>query len=185
MSCVTVELIEKFIVSIQQKNAFYFYNTEYINEIPIFKNNDLGKLYVGDCNVPHYIHDLSLNLILSLFPVNNEIIYDNCIRYEFDIQDNINLESYDKMNEILDECVPIINKTLLSGKNVAVHCMGGISRSTTVILDYLLTYNFNNNLNDIYLALSYLILYRKVARPNKKFLELILNRHMNRIKSNK
>ncbi len=185
MSCITIDLIEKFIESIQLKNVFYFYNIEHINAIAIFKNNDLGKLYVGDCNVPHYIHDLSLNLILSLFPVNNEIIYDNCIRLEFEIEDITNQESYNKMNEILDECIPIINETLLNGKNVAVHCFAGVSRSTTVILDYLLTYIYNNNENDIYLALSHLILHRKVARPNKKFLELILNRHLNRIKSNK
>lgn len=182
---ITVDKIEEYINSIQLKDAFYFYNTEHINEIPISNSDSFGKLYVGNCNVPHYISDLSLNLVLSLFPVNNTIIHDDCIRYECDIQDIIDQKSYNKMNEILDEFISIINDNLIKKRNVAVHCFAGISRSTTVILDYLLTYNYNNELNDIYLALNHLILFRKVARPNKKFLELILERHINRINSKK
>ena len=91
----------------------------------------------------------------------------------------------DETNEsLMNLTTDKIHMRLLQNKNVFVHCLGGISRSATVVLDYLLTHMFNHTKqenqdeNVIYQALTYVQKYRQQVKPNGGFMELLTTRHI-------
>lgn len=65
-----------------------------------------------------------------------------------------------------DECVAFIDDALSRGEKVLVHCFAGISRSTSIVLAYLIE-KYNHSLPD---ALRIVQEKRPVARPNEGFM---------------
>jgi protein-tyrosine phosphatase len=82
--------------------------------------------------------------------------------------------------EHFDETYDFINKHILKGDNVLVHCRAGVSRSATIILNYLLRKTYETNkvevcpckmLNNI---LEYVRQKRPAINPNKGFMKQLL-----------
>jgi len=75
-----------------------------------------------------------------------------------------------KLCKYFDECTEFINEALQTG-TVLVHCFGGVSRSPSVVIAYLMRYcnlNFSN-------ALAYVKDKRSVVNPNSGFLNQLKN----------
>jgi len=155
----------------------------YISLIP---TNTIGKLYLGSISSLHDIEKLNITFVISLFPPVNVVIPQNIIRIEYSISD---LPQYkEKMNSILDETSEIIHSQLSLGKNVLVHCFAGISRSSTVVLDYLLTHQLQilkeelkdelkDELTSYTSVLKYIQKFREVVNPNPGFATLLSEKH--------
>ncbi len=61
--------------------------------------------------------------------------------FHYTIDDNDEEETMLKMDQILLETSLFLYEHLKNGRNVLVHCRAGISRSATVVLDFLCKYN--------------------------------------------
>ena len=153
--------------------------SSYISLIP---TNTLGKLYLGSISSLHDIEKLDITFVISLFPPVNVIIPENIIRLEYSISDLPQYKS--KMNNILNETSELIHYHLSKGSNVLVHCFAGISRSSTVIIDYLLTYQLQllkDHLKEELLnyseVLKYIKKFREIVEPNPGFATLLTEKH--------
>jgi protein-tyrosine phosphatase len=143
-----------------------------------------GKLYLSSINGLDYLNELNIHYVVSLFPVlQNQTIPENIIHDEFSITDRGDDHTIIKMNTILDEIGDKINTFLSNEKNVLVHCFAGISRSATVICDFLCKYestmlnkyNINNNLSEA--SIQYVRKFRENIYPNSGFMKLLKTRN--------
>ena len=82
--------------------------------------------------------------------------------------------------EHFDETYDFINKYISKGENVLVHCRAGVSRSATIIINYLLRKTYETNkveicpckmLNNI---IEYIRKKRPVINPNNGFMKQLL-----------
>jgi len=71
----------------------------------------------------------------------------------------------DKLLEILPECFDFINEELAKGNKVLIHCNGGVSRSASVVIGYLMV--TQGMLYDE--AFAFVKSKRSVINPNKGF----------------
>lgn len=153
-----------------------------MNCISLIPTNTIGKLYLGSFNALNELTELDIKFVISLFPPVNIIVPDDVTRIEYSISD---LPQYkDKMNSILDETSKMIQSQLTNGVNVLVHCFAGVSRSSTIVIDYLLTHqlhSLNNELKeeikDYETILKYIQKFREVVKPNKGFATLLAKKH--------
>eukprot|EP01095_Lingulamoeba_sp_RSL-Kostka_P001547 TRINITY_DN12191_c0_g1_i1.p1 TRINITY_DN12191_c0_g1~~TRINITY_DN12191_c0_g1_i1.p1 ORF type:complete len:178 (-),score=30.19 TRINITY_DN12191_c0_g1_i1:105-638(-) len=96
----------------------------------------------------------------------NNIIYKSVDCYD-DEEFDISLH--------FDECLEFIEDVHLKHQEndkykVLVHCAGGVSRSCTIVLAYLMKYN---NMN-LLLALNFVYEKRKCIHPNDNFIRLLI-----------
>lgn len=79
-----------------------------------------------------------------------------------------------KFSECMNECVDLINKYLLDGLNVYIHCVHGVSRSAAMVIYYLMKYE----------KLSYdvahykLFLKRPCIQPHPNFIRELKERDL-------
>jgi protein-tyrosine phosphatase len=133
-----------------------------------------GKLYLGPVGGLREVEEYKIDLVIGLFPPLDIVVPETIFRIEFSLTDRP--QDKEKMRDVLDETNEIIHNTLQRGQNVFVHCFAGISRSSTVVLDYLLTYE-NLQMKRFQDALAYLRTFRPQVNPNIGFVELLKERH--------
>lgn len=80
----------------------------------------------------------------------------------------------DNIAEFFDLVADKINEKTIEKVNVVVHCVAGISRSTTLVMAYLLKYHRM----DVRSAFNHIHLRRPVARPNNAFFRQLINYEM-------
>lgn len=149
-------------------------NTGTISLIP---TSTIGKLYLGAVGGLRDLQRLNVSFVISLFPTLNIEIPDNTVRHEYSISDQPQYKF--RMKSILDETTEMIHRELQLGTNVFVHCFAGVSRSSTVVLDYLLTHDLGPECNgsSFQEVLEYIQQYRPQVKPNDGFVELLKERH--------
>jgi len=139
-----------------------------------------GKLYLSGVNGLDYLDEMEVKYIVSMFPAfQNQKIGDGVEQDEIDIADRWDIGTLGKMNSTLDNVVGKILRSLRRGDNVLVHCFAGISRSTTVVLDFLIKHEplVIDPKNPVTSALCYVKIFRKQANPNPGFLQLLEERN--------
>ena len=143
-----------------------------------------GKLYLSSISGLDYLNELNVHYIVSLFPVlENQSIPNNIIHDEFNITDRGDINTLNQMNEILDTIGTKIHSFLSNNQNVLVHCFAGISRSATVVCDFLCKYevdvlnkyNIDNNLSKA--SIQYVRKFREQVYPNPGFIKLLKTRN--------
>ena len=142
-----------------------------LNHIPLFQK-DGAKLYIGGRSALNSYKKYNIDHLITLFKFDT---YIKDIKHEiFDIVDLDREEFVEDLNKNLDQITSSIHNSLINGKNVCVHCKAGISRSSTVILEYLIKYqNMGSE------ALEYLKKFRPIVCPNPGFLNLLKKRNPN------
>ena len=150
--------------------------------ISLIPTNTSGKLYLGSVSGLHELDKLNIKFVISLFPPVNVVVPEHIIRFEYSISDTPQYK--DRMNTILDETSEMIHYQLTSGNNVFVHCFAGVSRSATVVLDYLLSHQLSQikdelqvELLDYKLVIEYIRKYREVVEPNNGFAFLLAEKY--------
>jgi hypothetical protein len=131
-----------------------------------------GKLYIGGRVALNTYKNYNIDHIITLFKFNNKI---QDVKHEiYDIIDYDKEEFVQQLNDCLDQITSSIHQSLMDGKNVCVHCKGGISRSSTVLIEYLIKYqNMGSE------ALDYVKKYRPIICPNPGFYRLLKQRNPN------
>ncbi len=143
------------------------------NHIPLsFK----GKLYLSGLEGINNIQHLNIAYVVSLFPpLENQNIPDGVEHDNFSIADRYDFESVLKMDSILDTIVKKIKKKLNNGFNVLVHCFAGVSRSATVVADFICKNEKSviDPYNKVNSSIDYIQLFRPQVNPNIGFIKLL------------
>jgi atypical dual specificity phosphatase len=123
-----------------------------------------NKLYLGNLFDANNKKDIKKNKITTIICVAEgiKIIKPEVKVYSYNIQDDYkcNISLY------FDEIGEIINKE----KTVLVNCIAGISRSSTIVISYIMKY-FNLNLRDTFLLVRS---KSPLICPNKEFMKYLL-----------
>jgi protein-tyrosine phosphatase len=126
-----------------------------------------NKLYLGDmfsANDELLIKEKNISCIISVaenLKVTNSNPNIQIYRYNLSDDYNCNISLY------FDEISEIINNE----KIVLVNCVAGISRSSTIVIAYIMKY-YNLSLKDAFL---YVRNRRNQICPNKQFMKYLLN----------
>lgn len=83
--------------------------------------------------------------------------------------------TYEKNYELMVIAINDLLKTSLDKeKNILVHCVSGFSRSTTVVIGYMINkYDINNRPITVGESLSYIKEIRPLANPSQELLKLL------------
>ncbi len=145
------------------------------NEVIV--DGERTRLFIGDVNASraNYVQENQFTMVISLTldPVNEPV--EGVSYHHFPLNDASDVESIQTMKSILAQTSELIKAHLSNeGNNVLVHCHAGISRSATVVLDYMMkTYEYSyqdarNTLRET----------RACVSPNIGFIMLLDEEHM-------
>jgi len=149
--------------------------TQNYNHIPTpsFK----GKLYLSDVYGINFLKELNIGYVISLFPVlENQTIPESIKHDEVKISDRSDVETILKMNSILNNISLKIAHNLSNNINVLVHCFAGVSRSATVVCDFICKYEttlLSGDTNKVESSIEYVKKFRENINPNHGFIKLL------------
>lgn len=173
------------IQSYMQKFHYNHYHDDDYYRVPPTKitiPNVTGSLYLSGMDGLSIVRPNSVSLVISLevpmilFDDPTEDISHKVYRI-LDYEDD---EAYNKMKIIINETHDVIHNALVNGKGVLIHCMAGISRSTTVVAYYLFKHHSDyfkcgsKDLHPIVNIIKFLKEQRKCIQPNNKFMKLLI-----------
>jgi len=139
---------------------------------PSFK----GKLYLSDIYGINHVEELNIGYVISLFPVlENQSIPESIQHDEFKISDRTDVETILKMNFILNNISSKIARNLSKNINILVHCFAGVSRSATVVCDFICKYEptLLDTSNKVESSIEYVKKFRENINPNHGFIKLL------------
>lgn len=109
--------------------------------------------------------------VLESYQITN--VFSVGINVDLSLPSNIKREFFEcldlpetNISEILTKICPMIDSILKNNEKVLVHCNAGVSRSSTIIIGYLILYK-NMNFNDAILRVK---TKRECIRPNDGFM---------------
>jgi len=133
---------------------------------PSFK----GKLYLSDIYGINHVEELNIGYVISLFPVlENQTIPENIQHDELKISDRTDVDTILKMNSVLNNISSKIARNLSKNINVLVHCFAGVSRSATVVCDFICKYEptlLDTTANKVESSIEYVKKFRDIIKPN-------------------
>jgi protein-tyrosine phosphatase len=139
---------------------------------PSFK----GKLYLSDIYGINHVEELNIGYVISLFPVlENQSIPENIQHDELKISDRTDVDTILKMNSVLNNISSKIARNLSKNINVLVHCFAGVSRSATVVCDFICKYEptLLDTTNKVESSIEYVKKFRDIIKPNDGFIKLL------------
>jgi len=142
-----------------------------------YPNRNHGKLYIGNISSIALLDIYNIDCVISLINVNLVYKFNNVEHHKFLVNDFDDKDSYITMNNILKQTTPLIQSRILNGKNVLVHCYAGVSRSATVVIDYLAKYQLTYSDTPLIDAIKLTKEYRYCIRPNNGFITLLMHKY--------
>ncbi|UJR07754.1 hypothetical protein I4U23_012038 [Adineta vaga] len=127
----------------------------------------LPGLYLGNACDAEDRSLLKRNEIQSIINISTTIpcYYENESSLDY-LQLKCQDSAQENILQYFDKTFEYIHKKLLSNENILVHCQGGISRSSSFIIGYLMKYH-SKTFNQAYLFVKE---KRKIVNPNLNFL---------------
>ena len=146
---------------------------------PSFK----GKLYLSGINGIDYLEEMNIGYVVSLFPIlENQTLPTRVHRDQINISDRWDVETIIKMNSALNKITVKIADKLSNNINVLVHCFAGISRSATVVCDFICKYEPTllddtgpeaPDTNKVESSIEYVRQFMEQIKPNHGFIKLL------------
>jgi protein-tyrosine phosphatase len=139
---------------------------------PSFK----GKLYLSSINGIDYLEEMNIGYVVSLFPIlENQTLPTRVHHDQINISDRFDFETIIKMNSTLNKITVKIADKLSNNINVLVHCFAGISRSATVVCDFICKYEQTllDDSNKVESSIEYVRQFREQIKPNHGFIKLL------------
>lgn len=152
--------------------------------------NDITKiidhLYISNWNTSNNLLELHKNKIKAVLTIETRNKPDNIINYYrtnnidylFLSLDDLPTENISKYFDI---SYIFINKHVNKGDNVLVHCWAGVSRSTTLVINYLMRKYFENTRDKcctecvLVYYLKYCQSKRPIINPNVGFINQLVS----------
>jgi len=128
-----------------------------------------GGLHLGDVSATEdqaYLQKHNISCILTVADCELASLSQNLIEYHKIVRAD-DTPTF-RLMEFFTDCFQFIHEHRSNGRSVLVHCMGGVSRSATIVIGYLMTVIPTMN---FYAALSHVRKIRKTVRPNDGFLD--------------
>lgn len=178
MDSVKEEEIRQIITWMDADNKKLDYNFDYsiISQIPLPTAWELpGTLFLGpyitEVNPVEKLAELKVTLLISVGFKKPIIPNDQFsgVQKVYDIPDCGDPETVEKMAQAVEEITPLVREALRAGKNVYIHCRGGVSRSATAVLHFLRSHGMS-----AIRAVQYLKKYRVCIYPNTGFVRFIV-----------
>jgi len=159
-----------------------YFGRDHINQIvlPPILNADgttgNGKLFIGGLNSLLYLQKHNISVVISLCDidvlrpeVHRALQHPSVTHVAYKIDDSADAESVNKMYTILHQTATIIYEALKHNQNVLVHCYAGISRSGSVVVNYVCAmYGLSFDV-----GLDYVRRFRPCIHPNDGFARLL------------
>lgn len=127
-------------------------------------NHIYGNIYLGSivaANNLEWLRQHNIQYIIGLVDYQQKYEGITYLLYS-----NINDIPSEDLNSIFSDCFSFIETSLSSGSNILIHCHAGISRSSTVVIAYLMTkYGFS-----LFEAFNIVKSIRNVVLPNYGFM---------------
>ena len=188
MACSINQRISKKTMNIYDREDFNI--DSYI--ITLIKIPTRGKLYIGNLrSMERSIYkDFNIEYIVSIYNLEDSLVKTDIEHDIYRILDNPDNDTTKSMDSVLNIVGPKIHNYLSMGKNVLVHCFAGISRSATVVIDYIVKYHIKcpniDKVNScvkicchcVEKGIIYVESQRDIICPNVGFINLLLNRHL-------
>jgi len=138
-----------------------------VSFIPI----DNKKIYLGAYSLYNtdFITKYNIKYAIDLSNENNNIIknVDYYMKYH-----NIYDSPLQNILDIIPICVAFIDEAINNNSNILVNCFAGISRSSSIVLAYLMYYDvvYKNKQANLLRSLNYIKQYRNIVNPNYGFI---------------
>jgi len=159
-----MELILKFYEESKDNLDIKYQNCNLIIE----PSKKMGGIYLGDFvaakNV-EYLKQNKISCVLTVADVKSFTLPKSIVPNHLIIPADDH-QSF-KLSKYFTTCFKFIHENRSKGKNVLVHCMAGISRSSTIIIGYLMT---NENMS-LEIAYKFVRQKRRAAFPNFGFMK--------------
>jgi protein tyrosine phosphatase len=132
-------------------------------------------IFIGACSVtnkPNWLIENRIKYILNIgSPISYDSrSYDNSELSSIDAISYIKFKAHDhpsfQIHQIFDECYQLIDEAVNTKCNILVHCASGISRSSTIVISYLMKKN-NWSCQE---TLNYVRQKRHCINPNVGFI---------------
>ena len=148
----------------------FLYN---VNLIPI---NNNSFIYLGAVSLydSDFIDKYNVKYAIDLSNEQNQVItkIDYYMKYN-----NIYDSPLQNILNIIPICVAFIDESLNKNVNVLVNCFAGISRSSSIVLAYLMYYDvkYKNIPANLLRSLNHIKKYRNIVNPNYGFINQLFN----------
>ena len=153
----------------------------YINEI----NEIIPHLYLSNwytSNNTEILHKYNIKAVITLeTQPKPDFIYKYYKNYGVD---NMYIKLHDSpdanITQYFDKTYDFIDKHISKGENVLVHCMAGVSRSATIVLNYIIRKMYETNqvstcpCKFVDQVLEFARTKRPVVNPNSGFMKQLL-----------
>ncbi|CAL4116430.1 unnamed protein product [Meganyctiphanes norvegica] len=129
----------------------------------------LDKVVIGSQDVAHDLDILTKNKVTHILNVATGVInlFEGWFTYK-------KVEAYDnpewQIIDIFEECVEFMNRAILSGGCVLVHCNAGVSRAASIVIAYLMKH-YGMKYDE---AFRFVKSKRSFIRPNVGFVEQLM-----------
>jgi protein-tyrosine phosphatase len=140
-----------------------------------YVSNILPNLYLGDIETSQdepLLRSLNITHIINLSNENDYKKWDGIVYEDIPIDD---LKTSD-ISVYFDKCNEMISECRSKGQNILVHCFCGVSRSVSIILNYLISKE-GYSLKDAYNYLKQ-IRTNQYVLPNISFFKQLSKREM-------
>jgi protein-tyrosine phosphatase len=145
-------------------------------------------LYLSNWEKSNDIYELKKNNIKAIITIETNFKDESIINY----YKNNNIDYYylylndlptENISQYFDESFHFINNHISNGNNVLVHCRAGVSRSATLVLNYIIRniyyMNHSHNIQPesvVDYALKIVRNKRQVVNPNIGFIKQLINK---------
>lgn len=133
-------------------------------------NEILPRIYLGGVGAAYSyteLKDKGVTHIISALLGFGEIYPGDFVYKTYHLQD----ETYEDIFKHFNDCSDYIHETLKNPEHrVLIHCMQGISRSTSLLVAYMIKYH-HIKVDD---AINYIKLNRPIIKPNDGFREQLI-----------
>ena len=153
---------------------------------------NLGSLYLGNRKTAESLERLQfleIAHVVNAAPAHvkpSEEMRKKITYFECDLQDSMKFKDgeavFDDVIPFIEPVVKFIKETIEAGNNVLVHCAGGISRSATICLAFLMLYTRAEEINNgitlpmnLAKALRLIKSVRPIIAPNAGFIKQLLS----------
>lgn len=146
----------------------------------------IPHLYISNWNKSNDIYELKKNNIKAIITIethfkSNDIMdyyRNNNIDYYYLYLNDLSTEN---IYDYFDDSYNFIKNHILKGNNVLIHCRAGVSRSATLVLNYIIKELYYSNSENIY-SPEFIVNYaleivrdkRPIINPNEGFIKQLL-----------
>lgn len=140
-----------------------------------------GELWIGGIEALPLLDQYHIDAVVSVLHHRSRPVNEQRMAQMIDAPRRAHKRYYyyddeaEPIHKVFEESARFIHQHMQQGHRVLVHCYGGISRSVTLAINYLLTY-YPKQFTNVQDTLAYIRQNRPQANPNSGFIRQLVER---------